>query len=301
MKIFAIIVTYNGVKWLDKCLGSLFNSTIPISIVLIDNKSTDDTVLFVNENFPAIHLIAPSENLGFGKANNIGIKHALENDADYVFLLNQDAWVEKDTIEELIKIHDNNRNFGIISPIHLNGKGTAMDYNFSQACNAVSCPDFISDVYLNKAKDIYEITFVMAAIWLVPKDVLLKAGLFDPIFPHYGEDVDYVQRVISFGYKIGICPHYVGFHDRENRKPSDERSRVMRYLGYICILKNNNQKFSKAFLQFTIIWGRNIFMLISKSKFKFWALEIRDGIKILLMTRKIISNRKYCSNESAFL
>ena len=97
MKIFAIVITYNGQKWYDRCFGSLSASETPVEIVVVDNASSDDTVGFIKERFPGVHLIESKENLGFAKANNIGIRYALDNDADFVFLLNQDAWIEKDT------------------------------------------------------------------------------------------------------------------------------------------------------------------------------------------------------------
>ena len=95
MKIFAIVVTYNGMRWYDRCFGSLRNSDMPVETIVIDNASTDETVSYIKEHFHEVCLIESKENLGFAKANNIGIKRALDNGADYVFLLNQDAWVEK--------------------------------------------------------------------------------------------------------------------------------------------------------------------------------------------------------------
>ncbi|RYF45155.1 MAG: glycosyltransferase family 2 protein, partial [Cytophagaceae bacterium] len=157
---------------------------------------------------------ARSKNLGFGKANNIGIKYALENGANYVFLLNQDAWVDSSVIKDLISIHHQNSEYGVLSPIHLNGRGTSLDTNFAVGCSPVTCPGFLSDLYTGNITSLYSIHFVMAAIWLIPREVFYKVGLFDPLFPHYGEDVDYLQRIRFFGFKIGICPHLRGYHDR---------------------------------------------------------------------------------------
>ena len=63
------------------------------------------------------------ENLGFGRANNVGIKYARENGCDYVFLLNQDAWVEPDMMEKLISAAENYADIGVYSPIHLSADG----------------------------------------------------------------------------------------------------------------------------------------------------------------------------------
>jgi N-acetylglucosaminyl-diphospho-decaprenol L-rhamnosyltransferase len=123
--IYSIVVTYNGSKWLDKCFGSLLNSTVSTKIIAIDNKSTDGTPDEIRLKFPSVEVIETGKNLGFGKANNIGLTRALNENADYVFLLNQDAWVEPDTIGKLISTQSSE--YAILSPVHLNGQGDALD------------------------------------------------------------------------------------------------------------------------------------------------------------------------------
>ena len=82
MKVYTIIVTYNGDKWIEKCLRSLRDSTLSLSVLVIDNASTDKTVNIVKEQFPEFQLIETGANLGFGKANNIGLEMALQKNAD---------------------------------------------------------------------------------------------------------------------------------------------------------------------------------------------------------------------------
>lgn len=94
-RVLAIIVSYNFVGWMKRCLGSLRCSELPVDVVVIDNFSTDDTVQMIKKNYPEVRLICSNENLGFGRANNIGLRIALEENYDAAFLLNQDAWVEK--------------------------------------------------------------------------------------------------------------------------------------------------------------------------------------------------------------
>jgi len=72
------------------------------------------------------------ENLGFGRANNIGIDYAQEHAFDYVFLLNQDARIEPDMLRRLVTAAEANREYGILSPVHLNGRGDATDFGFSE-------------------------------------------------------------------------------------------------------------------------------------------------------------------------
>ena len=86
---YVIVVTYNGSKWIDKCFGSLVNSTIPLQIFAVDNGSSDGTPDIIRSKFPSVQVIENKENLGFGQANNIGIRQAYDAGADYVFLLNR--------------------------------------------------------------------------------------------------------------------------------------------------------------------------------------------------------------------
>ena len=139
LKVKVVIVTHNGMTWIDTCLKSLLNSSIPVSIIVVDNCSSDSTIEFIKANFQDVSLLEQNKNIGFGKANNIGISLAMKKGADYVFLLNQDAWVEDKTLEKLVQAHQKEQVFGIVSPMHLNGKGDALDYNFSKFIEPSNC------------------------------------------------------------------------------------------------------------------------------------------------------------------
>ena len=219
MKVFTIIVTFNGINWIEKCIQSLINSSIKTNIVVIDNGSNDGTQNLI-KTFKEIQFIQAEENLGFGKANNLGIKLALEQGADYLFLLNQDAWVEHNTIENLIKIDKPNKDIGIISPLHLNGEGNAIDKLFSY-CIAPSINNqsnfYFSDLVTNQVKEVYSVNFINAAAWLIPKHTIEKIGLFDELFFHYGEDENYCQRANYHDLKIIFVPESKIYHDRGNR------------------------------------------------------------------------------------
>ncbi|QED37769.1 glycosyltransferase family 2 protein [Antarcticibacterium arcticum] len=213
--IWIVIVSYNGMQWLSECL----ESTRPYSVIIVDNNSTDGTQEYIKETHPEIILLEQKKNLGFGKANNIGISWALKQGADYVFLLNQDAYLQPITLKRLIRVHENNPNFGILSPIHLNGAGTLLDENFSKYYVSYdSNPRFYADYILNNnRKEIYEVPFINAAAWLISKQCLETVGGFDPMFYHYGEDENFCQRVHFFNFKVGVVTDVFFHHDRENR------------------------------------------------------------------------------------
>jgi GT2 family glycosyltransferase len=201
-------------QWLKGCL----ESTESYSVIVVDNNSTDKTVSFIKAHYPSIIILEQNENLGFGKANNIGIRYALDNRADAVFLLNQDAYLTAGTLKELIEIQEEKPEFGVLSPIHLNGTGDKLDINFSKHLNQTNTNEFYSDHVLQRAlKPVYISPFVNAAGWLISRRCLMTVGGFDPIFFHYGEDDNYCQRVLFHGFKIGVVPNTFLKHDRKNQ------------------------------------------------------------------------------------
>ncbi|MBP3763032.1 MAG: glycosyltransferase family 2 protein [Bacteroidales bacterium] len=220
MKIFAIIVTYNGMRWYDRCLGSLRESELPVETIVVDNASNDGSVAYIKEHFPEVCLIESKENLGFAKANNIGIRQALDEGADYVFLLNQDAWVEGNTLTELVKTFTENKNVGIASPVHLNGHSSGLDSMFALYAGI----DFTSDAYMRHLRPYYEVPFVNAAVWLVSRHCIETVGGFDTLlFSHYGEDANYCQRVHYHRMRILIATHCTACHDRETREAKTDK------------------------------------------------------------------------------
>lgn len=299
MNVHVIISTYNGVKWIEKCLASVFASSIPLKVSLIDNASLDNTLEIVRTRFPDVEITPNFENIGFGRANNILLRKALEDKADFVFLLNQDAWVDKNTIEGLIRIQKLNPEFGVLSPAHLNGAGTALDTMFGLYCK--HCPGLFSDLYLQSLKDIYNITFVNGAFWLVSRECLLKTGLFDPIFPLYGEDLDFVARARSVGFGIGLAPAFRGYHDRENRPSSIMHARRIKKIKYIRVLKDTEKSFPQALTSYFIQFNKNLLKPLFRFNLESSYQELKIGIDVLASIDKIIHARKACSKPGAYI
>jgi GT2 family glycosyltransferase len=209
-KVFAVIATWNGAAWISEAILSLQKSSVSINIVIVDNASTDETLAIVTKAFQNILLIRLNENLGFAQANNTGIQHALSHGADYVLLLNQDAKIQADTLGHLLEASAQHPDFGILSPIHVAyDKPEIAPSFFSFINNNVV---FMSDILLNRLKEIYEVEYCNAAIWLLTRTVIEKTGGFDPIFFMYGEDNDYCYRARMHGYKVGIIPKAVAYH-----------------------------------------------------------------------------------------
>lgn len=233
-KILAIVVTFNAMPWVDKCLGSLEKSSVNVDICIVDNGSLDGTPEYIGENWPGAIVIDNDENLGFGAANNLGLKYAIDNDYDFVYLLNQDAWVEQDTIECLVAA--SKPAYGILSPVQMNGKGRKMDKNFAKKCKK----------YIKKSPDDQEIVtvpFVMAAHWLISRKALETVGGFSPAFKHYGEDDNWIDRLHWFGFKVGVVKDVHAIHDRADRKPTEEQKMNLKCVATVVKISNPSHSF----------------------------------------------------------
>jgi GT2 family glycosyltransferase len=217
--VFCIIVTYNGMPWIERCLQSVAASEYPMQCVVVDNCSTDTTVQFIGERFPWVTVICQTSNLGFGQANNKGIRFALDQGAAYLFLINQDVYISPAAVGHLITLLNTSKDYGLLSPVHLNGKADKFDDHFylyflKSSVRPVVEHAFISGVSL---PPVISTSFVNAAAWMLTRQCVIKIGGFDPIFYHYGEDDNYAQRVLHKGFKIGIATSALICHDNDRR------------------------------------------------------------------------------------
>ena len=298
-KTYCIIVTYNGEHWIEKCLNSIKNSSENLSILIIDNKSTDNTIEVIEKNFSDVKIIKSKKNLGFGKANNIGLEIAYRDGADYFLLLNQDVFIEKNTIKTLIHYSRKEPNYGVISPIHLNGRGSALDYNFSMYISPEKCKNLISDMFLNKLQPkLYSVPFVNAAAWLITKKCIENIGGFSDSFHHYGEDNNYCQRVLYHGLKIGVSPHTIIYHDRETRTTNkyfkDSKVEYARSVTINCSNPNTNNSLKRirTYLLKSIIKG---FLTLNFNN----SLKSYNKLRVLNRLNKkiILTNKRKSMNK----
>lgn len=241
MKVFVIIVTYNGKQWYDRCFGSLLKSEMPVQVVAVDNTPGEEDAEYIKSHYPEVHLITTNENLGFGKANNLGMRYALDNGCDYVFLLNQDTWIEKDTIANLVQVAEKHSDYGILCPLFL--KPNKQEIEMMMGVNYDNRP-LINDLYFGHVADVYPTNYVGACAWLLPRKTIETTGGFDPIFFHYEEDDNYLHRVMYHGLKVGICPSARIVHDHHDSPLSDHRLQVRRQQMLIAEWTNINHSFS---------------------------------------------------------
>ena len=219
MKVLFIIVSYNGMAWLERCLGSVVASSVPgtqVDLFVVDNDSTDGSADFVEAHFPQARLTRCAENLGFTAANNLGFAYAMRKGYDYVYLLNQDAWLEEGALAALLDAAAAHPAYAVLSPLQLQADGLTLDPKFKKLISR-------ERKSVEGAREIIPLPFVMAAHWLVPVKALQEIGTFAELFPLYGQDDNWCDRARFHGWKIGVVPSARAIHDRAARNESKDR------------------------------------------------------------------------------
>lgn len=213
MNIFVIIVTYNAMHrdWISRCMDSLGRSSVPVVPVIVDNGSTDGTRDYVPSQYPDAVWLPQDRNLGFGQANNVGIRYALQQEADFVLLLNQDAALAPDALEKMLAVSDGE---SLLSPLHLNGNGTRIDEMFRISLREARNTMWDDLLIRNTLAKVYETGEICAACWLMPVALIRKIGGFNPLFFHYSEDNNYYHRLVYHRVKTLLVPQAQMYHDR---------------------------------------------------------------------------------------
>ena len=233
--ILIVIVTWNARKWVRKCLRSVEKSSLQADVVVIDNGSTDGTPALIRSDFPHVRIIETGENLGFGAANNIGLRLALDEGYQFAYLLNQDAWLEKDTLEKLVAAHK--PEWGVLSPMQMDAH-KRRDKRFDKKCGK-----FIDAALGGWHNDtlVVEVPFVMAAHWLVSRRAIETVGGFSPAFKQYGEDDNWVDRLHFHGLRCGVVPAATAVHDRSDRRLSREKKMQLKCIATVVKVSNPNK------------------------------------------------------------
>ena len=266
MKILVIVVTYNGKPWLERCLGSVRASEVPADLYVWDNDSTDGTPDWVQSRYPEAKLVRSADNLFFAEANNMGFRYALDKGYDYVYLLNQDAWLAPDTLGTLVKASEAHPEYGVLSPLQMTDGFQELDIQFKKiwALGGIRLQNLCHPRHHKREGPIWEgsrsddsggvcppepVHRIMAAHWLVPRRALEKVGEFDALFPLYGNDDNWCDRARYHGFKIGIVLEAKAVHDRSSREEPKEKVIYRNYyMGSLVRLCDINRPLWERFL-----------------------------------------------------
>lgn len=246
-KVLVIVVAYNGMRWLKRCLGSVYDQA---DVYVFDNDSTDGSADFVAEHFPKAKLVRSADNLGFSKPNNLGFEYAIKKGCDYVYLLNQDAWLEPGALEKLVAAAEAHPEYGVLSPMQYQDGYEKLDWQFEKRYARARGPRYDTVIPSEASGSPVEVSRIMAAHWLVSVRVIEKVGPFEEgLFPFYGQDDEWCHRLHFFGLKVGVVPEARAVHDRALRPESKEKL-VHRnyYTGSLVRLCQHGKPLSEKFL-----------------------------------------------------
>jgi len=209
-----IILNWNGLEDTIECLQSIYNLDYDnFSVVVVDNASDKDPSQILKENFPTITVIRNQENIGYAGGNNVGIQYALTQNVEYVWLLNNDATVEPNTLRKLIHTAEQNKTAGLLSPL-------IRDYQNQdeiQACGGYLNWDTFEFGMLNSPDAwMAELNAGCAYLWgtalLIRRSVIEDIGLLDQKYFAYTEDRQYCYRALRKGYSLILDTHTNIYH-----------------------------------------------------------------------------------------
>lgn len=207
-----IIVSWNARELLIACLMSIHEEELAgMEIIVVDNGSTDGSAEAVEELFPDVVLIRSEENLGFAKANNIGIRASTGR---YVCLINSDVVVLDDCIGQLREYLTSNPDAGLVCPRVLNPDMTLQPTlrRFPSLKGAMLSAIGLDSMNFMPHDEIVEAEAVSGCFMMLRRDAVNEIGLLDERFFFYSEDKDWCKRLSNAGWKIIFFPKAKAIH-----------------------------------------------------------------------------------------
>lgn len=223
MDLSIIIVSFNTKKLTLACIDSIIKSKpkLKYEIIVVDNASTDGTVEAIRKSkilATKYKILINKVNLGFSKANNIGINVAK---GKYVLLLNSDTEVTKHSLDKLVNFAKKNPDAGVIGPKLLNTNGSTQNsvFKFPTVIRAIKQywmgQSGYFTQYAPKSRKSVEVEAIVAAAFLITPKALRKIGLLDERYFMYFEDLEYCHQVKKSNLKVYYLPtaevvHHLG-------------------------------------------------------------------------------------------
>ncbi|MCE3283323.1 MAG: glycosyltransferase [Chitinophagaceae bacterium] len=214
MTLSVIIVSYNVKYFLEQCLHSVMAATgrIKTEVIVVDNHSSDGSLPYLRPLFPPVHFVDAGSNLGFGRANNLGLSKAT---GDYILFLNPDTLVPEDCFEKCLRFMENSLQAGALGVRMIDGNGRFLPESkrsFPRASTAFFKLSGLATLfpksrvfnkyslgYLDEFSE-HKVDVLAGAFLFIRKQVLDTVGGFDERFFMYGEDIDLSYRVKQAGY-----------------------------------------------------------------------------------------------------
>lgn len=215
-RVTAVVLSWNGRDETLECLRSLGAATYPaLSVVVVDNNSSDDVGTAIAERFPDVRVIRLLENRGFAGGVNAGLEAALEGDADHVLLLNNDATVEAGFLEPLVEAASRPGVGAVCAqilhadPPHLVWYAGA---SYDPRRGHQGRHSHHGEPRLRASTAPYPTDRACGGAMLIPRRAAERVGGLDEALFAYAEDVDWSLRARSFGLSILVVPASVVYH-----------------------------------------------------------------------------------------
>lgn len=198
-----IVLNWNGWRDTVECLKSLQGSDYSsLTVIVVDNGSTDDSVQRIRERHPWVKLLESHVNSGFAGGNNQGIRLALDHDAKYIWLLNNDTIVETQTLTALVTTAEADPSLGEIGSVLY--YADQPDKIQAWGGGAINLWTGMSQHH-HEPVSLKQLDYLTAASVLIPSHVLRIVGLLDEGYFMYWEDTDLSYRIRAAGWKLGIA------------------------------------------------------------------------------------------------
>lgn len=214
-----VILNWNGKHHLEKFLPSVFTTTYPNArVVVADNASSDDSLNFLQEHFPAVERLVLNENHGFAKGYNEALKKV---EADYYMLLNSDVEVTADWLQPMISLLKKNEKAAACQPKIRAYKDKSF-FEYAGACggwlDAYGYPFARGRIFDVLEKDHHQYDSTEKVFWATGAAMLIKRKAFhqlhgfDEYFFAHQEEIDFCWRLQLAGHEVYCCPESVVYH-----------------------------------------------------------------------------------------
>jgi len=271
-----IIVNWNAGKYLTDCITSLENQTYEnFEIIMVDNNSSDNSVEFIEKNFPKVHIIKNKSNVGFAEGNNMGIKNST---GDIIALFNPDAKAERNWLSIIVSVLQSSEKIAAVS-----GKMYYMGDQYGK--DAVFCTWPKIDQYSAMAYNFHDheptskVDYLTGGAMMVKKSVIDKIGLLDSDYFMYFEETDWCARMIRVGYDLIYTPDAIVWHIvSATISESDKKIYFMERSRIRFALKNFDASFLPIFISNILVESTIIFLRdiknrsLSRSKIRLQAI-----------------------------
>ncbi|MHB8579116.1 MAG: glycosyltransferase [Ignavibacteriaceae bacterium] len=282
MDLSIIIVNYNVKEFLQNLLHSIAKATLHFSneIIVVDNASDDGSIELIREKFPNVKLIVNQKNLGFSKANNIGLKVASGN---FLLLINPDTIVREDTFQKMLKFFEEYPEAGLAGCKILNPDGTlqlacrrSFPGPWTSFCKVTGLSSIFPKskifasynlTYLDEDQT-YEVDALSGSFMMMRREALQMVGGLDEQFFMYGEDLDLCYRIQKAGFKVFYVHstqiiHYKG---ESTKRSSIDETKIFYDAMKLFVKKHLSSSFLVELILTSAITFRKFFAFLGKRK-----------------------------------